>query len=143
MPCSTETASFMDPEISVEFYTKVLGMELISAYDHSNGNDSLETKQERKLKREGVLELSHYHGTESDPDFTGYANGNTDPRGFGHIAISVDNVEETCERFEKLAVTFEKRASEGDIKGIAFICDPDGYWIEIVPKEFLWFVESS
>ncbi len=36
----------------------------------------------------GILELTHNHGTESDPDFA-YHNGNTDPRGFGHICISV------------------------------------------------------
>ena len=35
----------------------------------------------------GVLELTHNHGTESDPNFKGYASGNADPgRGFGHIA---------------------------------------------------------
>lgn len=35
----------------------------------------------------GVLELTHNHGTETDPEFKGYASGNSDPgRGFGHIA---------------------------------------------------------
>jgi lactoylglutathione lyase len=71
--------------------------------------------------------LTHNHGTESDPSFAGYASGNTEPgRGFGHIAITVDNIEEACERFEKLGVQFKKRLTDGRMKNIAFLYDPDG-----------------
>ncbi|GJJ06706.1 hypothetical protein Clacol_000902 [Clathrus columnatus] len=134
-----------DPNASLKFYTEVLGMELVSqsdfsdftlyflAFDHSNGADSLETKQQNRTNREGVLELTHNHGTENDPNFQGYHNGNSEPRGFGHIAISVDDVEKACERFEKLGVTFKKKPSDGKMRHIAFILDPDGYWVEIVP----------
>lgn len=74
----------------------------------------------------GVLELTHNHGTESDPHFVGYASGNSNPsKGFGHIAISVPDVRAACERFEKLGVPFKKRLTEGKIKTIAFILDPD------------------
>ncbi|KAI3826456.1 hypothetical protein L1987_00504 [Smallanthus sonchifolius] len=44
-------------------------------------------------------------GTEKDPRFQGHHNGNSETRGFG------------------------------EIKGIAFIKDPDGYWIEIFDRE--------
>lgn len=43
----------------------------------------------------------------------------------------VPDVEKACERFEKLGVEFVKKPQEGKMKGIAFIKDPDGYWIEI------------
>ncbi|KAG8914576.1 Lactoylglutathione lyase [Tulasnella sp. 408] len=158
-----------DPKASIAFYTDVVGMEVISelhfnddkfslyflGFDHSDGKDTKEVKQDGRRRREGVhfsvpalkderlisskgvLELSHNHGTESDPEFKGYANGNQEPgRGFGHIAISVDDIQAACDRFERLGVRFQKKLTDGKMKNIAFILDPDGYWIEIVPKSF-------
>ncbi|KAF8644792.1 hypothetical protein AX16_008254 [Volvariella volvacea WC 439] len=156
MPRTAETASFKlnhtmirvkDPQASLKFYTEVLGMDLLSeqrfeemgftlyflAFNHDGRELTAEEKQATRFVREGVLELTHNHGTESDPEFKGYANGNSDPgRGFGHIAISVDDIDKACERFEKLGVPFKKRPSEGKMRDIAFILDPDGYWVEIV-----------
>lgn len=47
---------------------------------------------------------------------------------FGHIAISVDDVQAECDRLEKLGVEFKKRPQDGKMKHIAFIYDPDRYW---------------
>jgi len=46
--------------------------------------------------------------------------------------LSVPDVDKACERFEKLGVKFVKRLNDGKMKGLAFITDPDGYWIEIL-----------
>jgi lactoylglutathione lyase len=32
-------------------------------------------------------------------------------------------------------VPFKKKPNEGSMKDIAFIADPDGYWIEIIEPE--------
>ncbi|CAO3668287.1 unnamed protein product [Umbelopsis vinacea] len=135
-----------DPKASLKFYQDVLGMKLITTSENEAGKFTLyflayvdkvpESEAEKKklaFSIPGVLELTHNHGTESDPQFAGYANGNKDPgRGFGHICVAVDNIEKACDRFEQEGVTFVKKLKEGKMHNIAFIADPDGYWVEIV-----------
>jgi lactoylglutathione lyase len=84
--------------------------------------------------REGIIELTHNYGTENDPNFK-IANGNTDPRGFGHICVSVDNIQAACKRLEDAGYKFQKRLTDGRMKHIAFALDPDGYWVEIIPQK--------
>ena len=134
-----------DPGKSVPFYQDVLGMTLIDKFDFPDMSFSLyfmgypteaipEDPAERAkwlFEQPALLELTHNYGTENDDEFT-YHNGNDDPRGFGHIGVSVPNVYEACERFEEMDVEFVKRPDDGNMKGLAFIRDPDGYWIEIL-----------
>ena len=83
-----------------------------------------------------LVELTHNWGTEREEGLV-YHDGNGDPRGFGHIGVSVPDVYATCERFEELGIDFVKRPDGGSMKGLAFIRDPDGYWIEILSSEGL------
>lgn len=105
------------------------------AYNHEEKELTDDLKKDARFRREGILELTHNHGTESDPDFKGYASGNAEPgRGFGHIAITVDDVDKACTRFEQLGVPFQKKLTDGKMKHVAFILDPDGYWVEVIPN---------
>lgn len=55
--------------------------------------------------------------TETDPSFKGYVSGNEEPgRGFGHICISVDDLDAACKRFTELGVKFKKRPEEGRMR---------------------------
>ena len=139
-----------DPEVSVPFYEEVLGMKLYLRSDFAEMKFSLyflgypsnhptevlpDDPAERSrftFRQSALLELTHNWGTEIDPDFGGYHNGNEEPRGFGHIGVTVPDVDAACHRFEQLGVEFVKRPNDGSMKGLAFIKDPDGYWIEIL-----------
>jgi lactoylglutathione lyase len=81
-----------------------------------------------------TLELTHNHGSESDPEFK-VNNGNVEPyRGFGHIAVMTPDVYAASAELEANGVRFQKRPDEGRMKGIAFALCPDGYWIELVSR---------
>ena len=127
-----------DKDASFQFYQDVMGMSLIwtlemeamgfnlyfFGYKHGT-DDGVPSSQ-----REGQLELMWTYGTEKDPDLK-YHSGNEPPQGFGHIAISVDDLDKACERFESRGVNWKKRLTDGRMKNVAFVLDPDGYWIEV------------
>ena len=145
-----------DPKESLKFYQEVLGMSLIRSVDFPEWKFSLyflakfKTPEEAQsfhnmneaqranytFSRESVLELTHNHGTELNPE-TPYHNGNAEPRGFGHICFAVPDIEEAQKRFDRMNVKFQKRLGEGGMKNIMFIKDPDNYWIEIVQSSLM------
>ncbi len=138
-----------DPQRSLNFYQNVLGMTLVRQLDFPDMKFTLfflgyvrpedeaipDDPVERidyAFRQKAMIELTHNWGTEEDEAFSGYHNGNDDPRGFGHIGLSVPDDSAACTRFAELGVEFVKRPDEGSMKGLAFIKDPDGYWIEIL-----------
>src|ERR1044071_4477250 len=63
---------------------------------------------------------------------SGHVKRNADRKQKG---VSVDNLEAACARFEELNVNWKKRLTDGRMKNVAFVLDPDGYWVEIVQNE--------
>jgi hypothetical protein len=53
------------------------------------------------------------------------------------IGVSVDNLDAACKRFEDLGVNWKKRLTDGRMKNVAFVLDPDNYWVEIIQNEKL------
>ena len=126
-----------DISASLKFYQETMGMSLIRTSENSSAGFNLyflgygsSQQTNTTTHREGLLELTWNYGTEKDADFR-YHNGNDQPQGFGHIAVSVDDLDKACERFEESGVRWKKRLTEGRMKNVAFVLDPDGYWIEV------------
>jgi len=134
-----------DPKRALDFYTRVMGMTLLKRLDFEEMEFSLyfltagdefsdiscedSERTQQTFGRPAMLELTHNWGDTADS--VHYHNGNSEPKGFGHIGFHVPNLDVACQRFEALGVPFQKRPNDGTMKGIAFIRDPDGYWIEI------------
>ena len=141
-----------DPARSLDFYTRVLGMRLVRRFDFPEMKFTLyflgmvadksakEIPGDRNQRatwvfsQKAMLELTHNWGTENDEQFK-YHSGNEEPKGFGHLGFTVPDVYQACERLEKLGVSFVKKVDAGKMQGIAFVKDPDGYWIEILQAD--------
>eukprot|EP00158_Paraphelidium_tribonemae_P000216 Partr_v1_DN1993_c0_g1_i1_m65929 putative Glyoxalase I len=100
-----------DPAASLPFYTRHLGMTLVCErhYDDFSlfflgtppagsalpGDPKSDAAWDWIAGSSGAfLELTWNHGTETDPGFKGYHNGNTEPgRGFGHIGFLTPRLE--------------------------------------------------
>ncbi|SFR57527.1 lactoylglutathione lyase [Marinobacter daqiaonensis] len=136
-----------DPEKSLAFYTHVLGMTVLRRLDFEEMQFSLyfltplaaehsvpDNKSDRTVwtfSQTGILELTHNWGTEDQEGFS-YHDGNAQPQGFGHICISVPDLDAAIAWFDANEVTYVKRPEDGKMRDVAFIKDVDGYWIEIV-----------
>lgn len=143
-----------DPTRALDFYTRVLGMRLLRRLDFAEMDFTLfflgfvdddlavqapadeGARTTWTFGREALLELTWNWGAEDDPEVA-FHSGNEEPKGFGHIAVTVPDVYRACERFDQLGVEFIKRPEGGRMPGIAFIRDPDGYWIEIVQADII------
>ncbi|EHC38957.1 Lactoylglutathione lyase [Salmonella enterica subsp. enterica serovar Alachua str. R6-377] len=113
-----------DLQRSIAFYTNVLGMKLLRTSENPEYKYSLAFVGYGPETEEAVIELTYNWGVES------YNMGNA----YGHIALSVDNAAEACERIRQNGGNVTREA--GPVKGgstiIAFVEDPDGYKIELI-----------
>ena len=115
-----------DLQRSIDFYTKTIGMDLLRTTERPDQGYTLAFVAFGGGNRNGEaeLELTWNHGV-SDYDL-GTA--------YGHIALGVDDVAETCERIRAAGgnVTREPGPVKGGSTVIAFVEDPDGYKVELI-----------
>jgi lactoylglutathione lyase len=114
-----------DLDASLRFYTNLLGMKLLRKRDYPSGQFTLAFVGYGNESSNTVIELTHNWG-QAEPYNLGSA--------FGHLALGVPNVYETCERLAAAGVKIPRPAGPMAHGGsvIAFIEDPDGYRIELV-----------
>jgi lactoylglutathione lyase len=114
-----------DLDASLRFYTNLLGMKLLRKRDYPSGQFTLAFVGYGDESSNTVIELTHNWG-QAEPYNLGSA--------FGHLALGVPDVYETCERLAAAGVKIPRPAGPMAHGGsvIAFIEDPDGYRIELV-----------
>jgi lactoylglutathione lyase len=112
---------------SIDFYTRVMGMQLLRTTDRPEQEYSLAFVGYGDERFGAVLELTYNYGVES------YEMGGA----FGHIAIAVANAAAACDAVKAAggAVTREAGPVKGGTTVIAFIQDPDGYKIELIESK--------
>lgn len=116
-----------DLQRSIDFYTKVLGMKLLRTSENPEYKYSLAFVGYGPETEEAVIELTYNWGVDK------YELGTT----YGHIALSVDNAAEACEKIRQNGgnVTREAGPVKGGTTVIAFVEDPDGYKIELIEEK--------
>jgi len=117
-----------DLQRSIDFYTRVLGMNLLRTSDRPEQSYTLAFVGFGKGNADGnaEIELTYNYGVASYELGTAY----------GHIALGVPDVATTCERIRQAGGKVVREA--GPVKGgstvIAFVEDPDRYRIELIER---------
>ena len=113
-----------DLQRSIDFYTKVLGMQLLRTTDRPEQKYSLAFVGYGDERSHAVHELTYNHAVGSNHKRTAY----------GHNTIAEHNAAAACDRIRAAGGTVTREA--GPVKGgttvIAFVQDPDGYKIELI-----------
>lgn len=111
-------------EKSLQFYTDILGMQLLRQKDYPEGRFTLAFVGYGDEASHSVLELTHNWDTQA------YNLG----EGYGHIAIEVNDVYTACDQIKSKGGEVVREA--GPMKHgnsiLAFVRDPDGYMVELL-----------
>ena len=111
-----------DIDASLDFYCNKLGLKEIKRKENEKGRFTLIfLGADNSDDRYALLELTYNWDSE---EYTGGRN-------FGHLAYSVDNIYEVCEKLMKNGVTINRPPRDGHM---AFVKSPDGISIEILQE---------
>ena len=115
-----------DLQRSIDFYTRVLGMQLLRTSDNPEYKYTLAFVGYGSNPDHAELELTYNYGTSDYEMGTAY----------GHIALGVPDAYAACEKIRAVGgkVTREPGPVKGGTTVIAFVTDPDGYKIELIQR---------
>ncbi|KAF2470507.1 Glyoxalase/Bleomycin resistance protein/Dihydroxybiphenyl dioxygenase [Lindgomyces ingoldianus] len=148
-----------DPEKSLRFYNDCFGLHTVFVFNAGPWTIYYLGPREVGMANlgtsKGLLELYHIPADSNTP----YNNGNDYLKGgigFGHIGFTVPDVAETLNRVEDFGYKIIKPLDEAKVgqmglpeeikeeevvqgyqhvfRQLAFVQDPDGYWVEVVPQ---------
>lgn len=115
-----------DLQRSINFYTEVLGMQLLRQKEYPEGEFTLAFLGYGDETDNTVIELTYNWGVDS------YDMGNA----YGHIAIEVDDVYRAADDIKARGGKILREAGPMNAGStiIAFVEDPDGYPIELIGR---------
>jgi lactoylglutathione lyase len=117
-----------DLDRSIDFYTRILGMNLLRTTERPEQKYSLAFVGFGKGNADGQaeIELTYNHGVHQYELGTAY----------GHIALGVPDAYATCAAIKAAGgqVTREAGPVLGGDTIIAFVTDPDGYKVELIQR---------
>ena len=115
-----------DLERSIDFYSNVMGMQLIRRKDYPDGDFTIAFLGYGDEQENAVLELTYNWGQDSYEMGTAY----------GHIAIEVDDVYEATAKAQSMGAKVLREAGpmNAGTTILSFLEDPDGYPIELLGK---------
>ena len=114
-------------DISLDFYCNKLGLIEVKRIENEQGRFTLiflataDDLKQAEIKHGPMLELTYNW----DPQ--PYIEG----RNFGHLAYSVENIYDTCQRLKEAGVVINRPPRDGHM---AFIRSPDNISIELLQK---------
>ncbi|ELB2964942.1 VOC family protein [Vibrio parahaemolyticus] len=115
-----------DLDRSLQFYRDALELEIKDQYVFDGFSLTYLTNEETGFE----LELTHNHD-QIEP----YTHGS----GYGHLAVSVDDIEQAHKRIKSLGIEAgDIKAFDHQQKHLAtffFVTDPDGYKIEFLQRQ--------
>jgi lactoylglutathione lyase len=116
-----------DLDRSINFYTQVLGMQLLRRSENPEYKYSLAFVGYEGNPAQAEIELTYNHGVGSYDMGTAY----------GHIALGVPDAYAAVDKIKAAGGNVTREA--GPVKGgstvIAFVTDPDGYKIELIQRK--------
>jgi lactoylglutathione lyase len=115
-----------DLQRSIDFYTRILGMRVLSTTDRPEQKYTLAFVGYGSGPEHATLELTWNYGVDR------YELGTA----FGHVAIAVEDARAACDRIRAAGGTVTRDAGpvQGGTTVIAFVQDPDGYKIELIQR---------
>jgi len=114
-----------DLEKSLDFYTRILGMQVLRRKDYPEGKFTNTFVGYGPEDSHPAIELTYNWDQEEAYDL-----GN----GWGHVALQVPDVYATCEALQQAGarITRPPGPMKHGTRVIAFVEDPDGYKIELL-----------
>lgn len=120
-----------DMDRSIDFYTRLLGLSLLSRREIAKNNAEVAFLQD-PAEKGSKLEITIYHGQKK------FIQADYEDRIFDHIAFEIKDMKQTISKMrkEKVVITDEpfELSPTSTARLIAFVEDPDGTLIELIER---------